>query len=115
MGQLRQVDAFENHRQTAPSNLDGRDAFFLNGKSEGAGFQTPEPYCETVAVPVQYLQERTVAIQKDEQMTGQRIVAEFVADDADQSVERLAHVDGRRAKRNARVGRYGQKFDERLR
>ena len=100
---MGEVDPFEDHRQSASGDLQGGDAFLFHREPKGARFQTLEPYCKSIAIPIQYLHERVVAIQKDEQVPGQRIGLQLIADDADQPVEGLSHVDGGRAERNVDV------------
>ena len=108
MGKLRKIDAFEDHRQAGTADLNARDALLPCRKPESPGFHAFKPDRKAVTVPIKYLHERVVAIQENEQMTGKRIGIEFVANDADQAVERFSHVDRRRAKGNTGVGRYRQ-------
>jgi len=53
------------------------------------------------------------SIEKNEQVVGERVGFEDVANDGEQTVEGFSHVDGRGAERDAGVGRDGQHGDVR--
>ena len=105
--QSGKIDAFENHRQSASSELDGLGITEHCRKSEGAGFEAFVPNSEAVAIPVKDFHPRMVAVEKNEEVSRERIGSEFAPNDADETVERLPQIDGRGAERDASVVRNG--------
>ena len=103
--QLREIDPFENHRQPGSGDLDRLGIFGNSRKAKGADFESLVPDDETIAIPVQYFHERVATIEEDEEVVSQRIGFENIANDGEQSVEGLSHIDGRGTERDAGVGR----------
>ena len=93
--QLREIDAFEQQGKSAAGDRHGLRCGIARRQAKRALLEPFVPDRETVAVPIQYLDERVRLVEKYEQMAGQRIIVELIADDADQTIERLPHVDRR--------------------
>ena len=100
---MGEVDAFEDHCQPRAGDLDGLGICCASRKAKGADFEPLIPDGKAVAIPIQNLHERVLAVEKNEEMVGERIGFERIANDAEQSIEGFTHVDGRSAEGNASV------------
>jgi hypothetical protein len=95
--QSREINAFENQRQTGACDFDGLGLRSACWKAKGADFEAFVPDRETISIPVQNLHESVLTIEKNKQMIAKRIGFENIANDGEQSVEGLSHIDGRGA------------------
>ena len=86
---VAQVDALEH------SGHLGRRDFDLvacrHRKAEDSALQPLHPYCKSVSVPIEQLEPVATAVTKDEEMTGERVLANDRPDQGLQPVEPPAH------------------------
>ena len=62
-------------------------------KAEDAAFKAFVPDRKSIAVPIEDFHKRVMAVKKDEQIVGKRLGFKNIANDAEQTIEGLSHVD----------------------
>src|SRR3990172_8736659 len=97
----RQIDARQQHREFTGFQFHAHPRLLGSRQTKRAFFQTLVPDREPVGVPVQDLETISTTAGEQEQMTGQWIVPQRLADQRRQGVKALAHVRGRSAQVDA--------------
>ena len=103
--QAGEIDTFEDHGKSASGEFDGGGIADAGGKAKGAGLKAFEPDDEAAPFPVEDFHQGLCSIEKNEEVSRERIGGEFATHDADETVERLPHVDGRSAEGDTCVAR----------
>jgi len=106
-GQSGKVDAFEDHGESTSGEFDGGSIAEASGKAKSAGLKSFEPDHETIAFPVEDFHQGLCPIEKDEEMSAERIGSEFAPNEGDEPVEGLPHIDRGSAEGNTSVVRNG--------
>jgi hypothetical protein len=96
-----QINAVEDHGQVSRVNLEALAISTLGRKTEAAFFEPLVPDGITVAVPVEQLEPVAAFVAEDEEMSGQRISSEELANQLCQSVEAFTEVGVSGAEENA--------------
>src|SRR5262249_27252556 len=102
-----QIDAIQEHGQVGSADLDA--AVTARGRElEAALFEPLVVDDEAVGVPKEQLEAVGDLVAKDEEMAGERIAGQAVADERCQGVEALAHVGGLSAQEDTHGRRQAQ-------
>src|SRR5579883_992710 len=87
-----EVDPGEDHGQLRRQERDAVAGAGV-GQLEGAGLEPLVPDRQAVVVEIEDLEAIPAAVDEEEEVTGQEVLAEAFLDQAREAVETLAHVD----------------------
>src|SRR5271157_5351461 len=95
-----QVDAGEDHGQLRRPQFDAV-GFGGAGHLERSGLEPLVPDHKPIAIKIKHLDAIPAAVDEEEEMAGQEVLAEAFLDQPREAIEALAHVSGPGAEKNA--------------